>query len=149
MSTPSGTMTDELGLGAILVDTLPTTLMTAEAPDRYTVSAVFTRRPSRSEIDAIHDDATREALSRAGYRTVELRVSDRRLEMSNTNLDELAQGLATVVADRLHVISLKSAADHERFEAEVLRKTRDETDRAALVALAAAAVVFDRSAQES
>jgi hypothetical protein len=134
----------ELGLGAVLTDSLPAALLTPDAPERYTVAAVFTRRPSRPEIDAIHGAATRAALTDAGYPTVELRVSDRRLEMSNTNLEELAGGLAGVIAQQLHTISVKSAADLDRFDADVRERSQRETDRAALVALAAASVVFTR-----
>lgn len=146
---PPPAATNELEVGAVLVDTLPSTLLTSDAPERYTVSAVFTRRPSRGEIDAIHDGATRDALTTAGYPTAELRVSDRRLEISNTNLEELGDGLASAIAERLHVISVKSAADHDRFAAELLEKTQRETDRAALVVLAAAAVSFVRPATRS
>ena len=134
----------ELEVGAVLANALPATLLTPESPERYTVAAVFTRRPARTEIDAIHDNRTRDALSSAGYPTVELRVSDRRLEISNTNLEELTGGLAAAIAERLHVISMDTLAAHERFEAEVLEKSQREADRAALVALAAAAVTFAR-----
>jgi hypothetical protein len=142
---------DELEVGAVLANALPSTLLTPEAPERYTVSAVFTRRPSRAEIDAVHDNRTREALTAAGYPTAELRISDRRLEIANTNLEELTDGLAAAIAERLHVISLETAAAHERFEAELVETTQRETDRVALVALAAAAVTFARtdSAAES
>lgn len=134
----------ELGLGAVLSDALPSTLLTSDAPERYTVSAVFTRRPSRGEIDSIYASGTRAALTAAGYQTVELRVSDRRLEISNTNLEELTGGLAGVIAEQLHLISEKSQAEHDAFTAELLGRTQRETDRAALVALAAAGVVFAR-----
>ncbi|MBN9630960.1 MAG: hypothetical protein J0I18_10165 [Actinobacteria bacterium] len=133
---------DELRVGAILAEALPVELLTAEAPDRYTVLAVFNRRPSRAEIDEIQGNTTRMSLTEAGHPTVELRVSDRRLEISNTNLEELAGGLATVIAQRLHVISVASAAVRKREESEMRKKTHRETDRAALIALAAAAVTF-------
>ena len=144
MNAPDRSPSAELEVGAILTDALPSTLLTPEAPERYTVSAVFTRRPSRAEIDAIHGNDTRAALTAAGYPTVELRVSDRRLEIANTNLEELNYGLAAAIAERLHDISLDTEAAHERFEAELLEKSQRETDRAALVALAAAAVTFAR-----
>lgn len=133
---------EELGLGAILVGSLPPTLFTDEAPARYTVSAVFTRRPTRSEIDGIQAERTRQVLRAAGYGNVDVRVSDRRLEIANTNLDELSGDLAGVIADRLRVISEDSAAADRRIAADALAATRRETDRAALVALAAADVVF-------
>jgi len=145
MNTQNRSPSAELEVGAVLADALPATLLTPEAPERYTVSAVFTRRPSRAEIDAIHDNRTREMLGAAGYPTAELLVSDRRLEIANTNLEELAGGLAAAIAERLHVISVDTAAAHDRFEAELLEKSQRETDRAALVALAAAAVTFARA----
>jgi hypothetical protein len=145
MSATHNAPANELGVGAVLANALPATLLTEDAPERYTVSAVFTRRPSRTEIDAIHDNRTRQALTAAGYPTIELRVSDRRLEIANTNLEELSAGLAAAIAERLHVISTESAAAHDRFEAELLESTQRETDRAALVALAAAAVTFTRA----
>jgi hypothetical protein len=132
----------ELGLGAVLADALPSTLLTPDAPERYTVSAVFTRRPTRPEIESILGPETRDTLNRAGYSTVEVRVSDRRLEISNTNLAELNSGLAGVIAQRLHEIGLRVVADHERFAAELRDATERETDRVALVALAAAAITF-------
>jgi len=135
---------EELSVGAILVDALPPTLFTDDAPERYMVAAVFTRRPTRPEIDAIHAIETRDALRAAGYPAVEARVSDRRLELANTNLEELAGGLAGVIAERLHVISEKSASDDRRLAADALAASQRETDRSALVALAAAAVDFTR-----
>lgn len=137
-------LTTELALGAILAEALPASLLTPEAPDRYTVAAVFTRRPTRAEVDAIQGTDTRSVLSEAGYGTVELRVSDRRLEMANTNLNELQSGLAGTIAARLYDIGVRSAAEHARFQEEMAGKTQRETDRAAVVALAAAAVRFER-----
>jgi len=105
MSTPSTTTTSSasapLGLGSVLVGSLPSALMTADAPARYTVEAVFTRRPQREEIAEILGDETRETLVREGYPTVELTVSDRRLEIANTTLEELRDGLGSVLAERL------------------------------------------------
>ncbi|MEY9950675.1 hypothetical protein [Leifsonia sp. EB34] len=145
MNTLNRSPSTELEVGAVLTDALPSTLLTPEAPERYTVSAVFTRRPTRAEIDAIHDNDTRDALTAAGYPAAELRVSDRRLEIANTNLEELTDGLAAAIAERLHVISVDTAAAHERLEAELMEKSQRETDRVALVALAAAAVTFARA----
>ena len=148
MNTHRNAGMDELRVGAILADALPSELLTADAPDRYTVLAVFNRRPSRAEIDEIQDNTTRSTLTEAGHPTVELRVSDRRLEIANTNLEELAGGLASVIAARLYAISVSSAADRERSEAEPPTKTHRETDRAALIALAAAAVTFTASSSD-
>lgn len=120
-----------LGLNSVLVPSLPATLMTNEAPDRYTVEAVFTRKADRDEIIAIQNSETRARLTAHGYSTVELHVSDRRLEIANTNLIELRDGLADVIADTLADISAsirvtREIATHRSEEAlsqEVARAT--------------------------
>lgn len=134
--------TDVLGLATVLTNDLPTTLHTAGAPERYKVSAVFSRRPSPQEVTGITSSTTREALTAAGYPTIELAVSDRRLEIDNTNLEELADGLATVLADQLERVSVEAATERDRAAAALAVLTQQETDRAALVALAAAAITF-------
>ncbi len=131
-----------LGLGSVLVDSLPATLMTAEAPDRYTVEAVFTRRPENDEVAEILGPDTRSALARAGYPLVEVTVSDRRLEIAHTNLEELRDGLAGVLADRLAEIS---TGVHDRQEAAAVRfqdAAEQERHRAAAVAALAGSVTF-------
>jgi hypothetical protein len=78
----------------ILIDQLPPSLGTAEAPDDYTVMAVFTRRPLPQEIDLLKERSVEERLATAGYPRVSLAVADRRLIITNTNLHELKHGLA-------------------------------------------------------
>ena len=77
----SGADVAALGLGSVLVGSLPAALLTDHAPERYTVEAVFTRRPERDEVTEILGIETRDRLARAGYPTVEVTVSDRRLEI--------------------------------------------------------------------
>lgn len=144
-SDPHSVGTASLGLATVLTNDLPTSLLTPEAPERYTVSAVFTRRPMKEEITGILSTDTRDHLTAAGYPTVELKVSDRRLEIENTNLEELADGLATILADRLQSISADAAAERDRISAALSAATQQETDRAALVALAAATIRFHPS----
>lgn len=129
---------DDLGLSAVLPGALPATLGTPAAPDRYQVDAVFTRRPLPEEVDAIDSSASGEALGAAGYPGVTLRVSDRRLEIHGTNLEELEGGLSTMVADLLAGISrgvrqaqaqafdrAAAAADIEQTRSEdVIRQAR-------------------------
>lgn len=135
---------DLLGLNSVLVGSLPATLMTPDAPDRYTVEAVFTRKADRAEIAAIQGHETRARLSAHGFPTVELRVTDRRLEMANTNLEELRDGLATVIADLLAQISIALIAERE-IAAHRLHDASDrEQARAAAVACLAESVVFER-----
>lgn len=133
-----------LGLGSVLVGSLPATLMTDDAPDRYTVEAVFTRQADRDEVTAIHDGSTRDHLTECGYPTVELHVSDRRLEIANTNLEELRDGLAVVIADHLAAISLKLRAERELAALRFSEATGLEQQRAASVAELAESVSFSR-----
>lgn len=135
-----------LGLGSVLVSSLPATLMTDNAPERYTVEAVFSRQADRDEVAAIHDGATRDHLTESGYPTVELHVSDRRLEISNTNLEELRDGLAIVIADHLAAISLRLCADRELAALRFSEATDLEQRRAAAVADLAESVTFIRPA---
>ena len=58
-----------LGLESVLVGSLPATLMTEDAPDHYTVEAVFTRKTDRDEVAAIQGSATRAHLAANGYPT--------------------------------------------------------------------------------
>lgn len=88
----------------ILVDQLPASLGTVEAPERYTVTAVFTRRPLPQELDLLKQPAVDEQLTAAGYTHVALSTSDRRLLITNTNLNELKQGLARTIGQILDEI---------------------------------------------
>lgn len=131
-----------LGLGTVLVGSLPAKLMTDEAPDRYTVEAVFNRQADRDEVAAIHDGATRDYLSTKGYPTVELHVSDRRLEIHNTNLEELRDGLAQVIAEHLSEMTATIRAEREVASAKFNDESEREQARAAAVAALAESVSF-------
>jgi hypothetical protein len=131
-----------LGLGSVLIGSLPTALLTDDAPERYTVEAVFTRKPDREEIDAILANETRDYLSQCGYSTVELTVSDRRLEIANTNLEELRDGLASVIARRLAQISIDVQARRVIAAARIQEVTVRERQRAAAVVALAGSVRF-------
>ena len=134
-----------LGLGSVLVGSLPAALMTEDAPDRYTVEAVFSRRPEREEVTAILGDGTRDYLTKSGYPTVEVTVSDRRLEIANTNLEELRDGLASVLADRLAEISAVVRTTRETAAARFADAAASEHERAAAVTALAASVAFRTS----
>ncbi len=131
-----------LGLGSVLVGSLPATLMTEDAPDRYTVEAVFTRKADRDEVAAIESSATRDHLFALGYPTVELRVSDRRLEIANTNLEELRDGLAVALAAHLAAISNGLSAERIAAADRFQDATARDQERAAAVALLAQSVTF-------
>lgn len=141
----SGADVAALGLGSVLAGSLPAALLTDHAPERYTVEAVFTRRPERDEVTEILGPETRDRFERSGYPTVEVTVSDRRLEIANTNLDELRDGLAVVLADRLAEIS---AAVRARQDAAAVRfhdAAESEQARAAAVAALAESIAFQVS----
>ena len=126
-----------LGLGTIIVGSLPETLLTDDAPERYTVEAVFTRKPDRNEVAAILARATRRLLTEAGYPEVELTVSDRRLEIANTTLEELRNGLAATLGARLAEISVDVQAERDDAAARFrVASDREEHRAAAVVALA-------------
>ena len=93
----------------ILVDQLPASLGTVEAPERYAVTAVFTRRPLPQELDLLKEPAVEEQLAAAGYTHVALSTSDRRLIITNTNLNELKQGLARTIGQILDDIGKRVA----------------------------------------
>lgn len=138
----SGTETGALGLGTVLVGSLPAALLTDHAPERYTVEAVFSRRPERDEVTEILGSETRDRLARAGYPTVELTVSDRRLEIANTNLEELRDGLAGVLANRLAEITAGVRARQDAAALKFHDAAESEQARAAAVAALAESITF-------
>ena len=141
----SGAHSATLGLASVLVASLPAALMTEAAPDRYTVEAVFTRRPEKEEVAEIVGTRTRDVLVSAGYPTVALAVADRRLVIADTNLEELRDGLAAVIADRLAAISTQIHARQDAaailFEEAAMR----EHTRAAAVTALAESIAFESS----
>jgi hypothetical protein len=140
----AGRKDDVLGLGTIIVGSLPATLFTDDAPDRYLVEAAFNRKPQREEIEAILGNETRTCLSDNGYRTVEVSVSDRRLGIANTCLEELRDGLGAVLAERLAVISTEVGRRREIATARFQEASERERERAAAVAALADSVTFAR-----
>jgi len=141
---PAGSNPALLGLGPILITTLPPELMTPGAPERYKVDAVFTRRVEPDEVAAIQGNVTRTQLSAHGYPTAELRVSDRRLEINNTNLEELRDGLAAVIAERLSDIDTYLSIQRDVAAHQLQDASNQEHARAAAVAVLAASVTFTR-----
>lgn len=138
-----------LGLESVLIGSLPPTLMTDDAPDRYTVEAIFTRQPERDEVTQIIGKDTQERLAQAGYPAVKVAVSDRRMEIANTNLEELREGLATILADRLTEISANVQEQHEAAAIRFQDAAESEDQRAAAVAALADAVRFEPSRKDA
>lgn len=132
----------QLGLRSLLLGSLPDTLLTADAPDRYTVEAVFTRRPEREEIAEILGGDTRRFLSHAGFPAVEVAVSDRRLEIANTNLEELRDGLGRALGARLAEISDAARLQRDDAAERNVNAATVERHRTEQVAALASSVTF-------
>jgi hypothetical protein len=140
---------DVLGLRSVLAGSLPPALLTASAPDRYTVEAVFTRRPDQDEVAGILGNDTRAFLSDHGHPTVELTISDRRMAIANTNLEELRDGLAALIAERLSEISMQVKAERVIAAARSKIASELELDRAAAVIKLAESVRFSVPARSN
>lgn len=132
-----------LHLRGILDTALPHELGTEDAPETYTVAAIFSRRVSREEQALIEDPAAARLLAERGYPGIELSVADRRLLISNTNLAMLERGLAREIAELLRGI-------HERLATERTRKAHEldawraaEVERAAAIKAEADRVRFE------
>ncbi|MFC4242688.1 hypothetical protein ACFOYW_04820 [Gryllotalpicola reticulitermitis] len=139
---PSAGSGTALGLSHILTSLLPATVHTTGGPQRYTVNAVFTRRPSAGETQGLNGAEARAWLDRAGFPTVTTKVSDRRLEIANTSLEELQAGLGSVLASLLQQLS---AADLERtnaLTASLAGIDKDEAQRWDAVRARATAIRF-------
>lgn len=134
---------EPLALTTVLFSSLPPNLFTADAPTKYTVDAVFNRRAESSEISAIESYASLEVLSRSGFGDVAVEVQDRRLRIHNTNLEELRDGLATVIARLL--TDIWAVNDGLRIEAAALARAEAsrELERAQAVLDLAREVSFD------
>lgn len=134
-----------LGLRSVLVGSLPSTLLTDHAPERYTVEAIFTRRPQAEEIVGIDSPQTHQWLVDAGYPSVEVSVSDRRFEIHNTSIEQLRDGLAEVLANRLADISDRLHAEQDSDAARLRGLAAAEEQRARAVERLAAGITFAAS----
>lgn len=132
-----------LALDHVLASELPDSLGTVGAPDRYVVTAIFTRRPDPLELELLGEPAVHEQLAAAGYPDVTLSAADRRLLIGGTNLHELESGLARTIGVILAAIGNRVAErrmlhDDEREEARM-----HEAERVDAVVAAAARISFD------
>jgi hypothetical protein len=143
VSSTGATQETALHLRGVLDTALPHDLGTEDAPETYTVAAVFSRQVSREEQALIEDPATARQLAEHGYPGVELSVADRRLLIANTNLAMLEHGLAHEIAELLRGI-------HERLATERTRKAHEldawraaEVERATAIKAEADRVRFE------
>jgi hypothetical protein len=132
-----------LTLSGVLASALPHDLGTAQGPTRYTVPAVFSRRPQPREIDLLHGAGTKRRLAEAGYSDVDIHVSDRRLLVSNTNLADLKSGLAHLLGLILRDISAQAAQERTDRSEELEALGLVEEQRLEALRRAAADIHFD------
>jgi len=144
--TPPGRGTPVTGglfLRGVLDSALPHELGTDAEPERYTVAAVFSRQVAPEERALIEGPEARSELAASGYPGVGLKVADRRLEISGTNLATLASGLASRVAALLQDVEQRVVTARERRDDERVRWSEAEAARAARVKAEADRVRFE------
>jgi len=101
--------------------------------DRYTVPTILNRRPSRSEHERLNHLAASGRLAAAGYPDVGLILNERRLDITNTTLDELSEGLALLLGALIQELSdaVDDDADRPAHPAHHLSESRREQLRKA------------------
>lgn len=132
-----------LTLSGVLASALPHDVGTARGSVLYTVPAVFSRRPEPRELELLHSVDVARRLADAGFGEVELRVSDRRLLIINTNLEELKAGLSHLVGTILREISDLASLERINRAEELKALGLVEEHRLEEVRASAAEVHFD------
>jgi hypothetical protein len=90
-----------------------------------------------AEARSIQGPTTHARLEELGYGHVRLVVDDRRLEIVNTNLEELKSGLASVIGSLVREISDQARLEQEqRDEAALVKSMADDARRKEIEALA-------------
>lgn len=134
---------ETLKLGTVLLDGLPGSLFTDQAPEKYLVAVVFNRRAEPEEADFLTGTAVKERLRSAGYPDVELNVVNRRLEISNTSLEELRDGLSVAIARELAGVEQKFERERVARNAQFRKEVDAESKRSEAVQLLAQSITFD------
>ncbi|PZF62774.1 hypothetical protein DEI81_09625 [Curtobacterium sp. MCBD17_013] len=129
-----------LALAGVVASGLPNPLPASSA--RYTVPAVFNRRPEPMEAQAIVTSSVRNAMATAGYPEVTLEIADRRLLIGHTSLEELEQGLAEEIATVIDEISRNVAVEKQRRIDVAQGEAEDRDARAKEVTRAAERISF-------
>lgn len=132
-----------LSLRGVLDTALPRELGTDDEPALYTVPAVFSRRVSPQEQKLIEQPAVTDGLADLGFPGIALKVEDRRLLISNTNLAMLDNGLAAAIAAILRHVEEQLAAERIRVTEELDERRAAELARAAAVKAVAERVRFE------
>lgn len=147
---PSASRTDDtagdvLRLVSVLEPGLPVELGTPTQPASYTVPLVFSRRVSAHERQHIEDPRTAARIAEEcgagpGLRLV---VSDRRLLVEGTTLEQLRDGLARALNDMLQELGRELRRVGDERAAAVELHAQDERRRAAAVHAAVSAIRFE------
>jgi len=135
--------TEPLRLTSVLVQGLPAELGTNHAPARYTVPAIFSRQVGAAERARIESPRTARRLSEYAAGPIELVVSDRRLLIKDTTLEELRDGLAAQIAALLRDVAADLTRERDAASAAGDALVHEEHDRTERVARQAADVVFE------
>lgn len=135
--------TEPLGLTSILASSLPLTLLTDSAPERYVVEAVFNRRVEAAEVALLLGPQTREFLDRRGHPDVQLTVSDRRLVIAGTNLEELRDGLGRDIAEHLAWVSEQVHARQHREDVRRHEESQRLREHTQAIADLAESITFE------
>ncbi len=114
-----------------------------DPPPRYTVSAVFSRRVNPAEARLIQGPASHTRLDEAGYGHISLVIDDRRLEIVNTNLEELKAGLASVLGSLVREISEQTRLEQEKRDEAALTKSKSDDARRQDIEEQAQGISFD------
>jgi hypothetical protein len=144
-SRTDNTAGDFLRVVSVLEPGLPVELGTAAQPASYTVPLVFSRRVSPHERQHIEDPRTAARIAEefGGGPGLHLVVSDRRLLVEGTTLEQLRDGLARALNDMLQELGreLRRVGDERAAAAEV--HVQDERRRTATVHAAVSAITFE------
>ncbi|MEN1974655.1 hypothetical protein [Cellulomonas olei] len=144
--TPPATLSTDLHIVSVLESGLPSRLATPEQPTAYVVPLVFSRQVSPSERARIEAPETARAIAEATGRTgtgLRLTVSDLRLLVEPTTLEELRDGLAAALAAMLRDLAgeLRRASAEREVAAEA--QTTRERQRADAVHATIASIRFE------
>ncbi|SFR78105.1 hypothetical protein SAMN05428970_2328 [Agromyces sp. CF514] len=129
----------------VLVNELPSTLGTPEEPDHYSVSAVFSRRPTPAELTMLAAPNVGATLRDEGYAHVTLKPVDRRLVIGHTSLAELSGGLASLIGEVLFDIGTRARAEQRALDDTAAAHAQGEAQRAAKILEAVKRIDFGPS----
>lgn len=119
---------EPLTILTILASSLPTELGTEHSPQRYTVPCILSRRVEPAELTLIKGSVVTDRMAADGYPTPTISISDRRLLLHDTSLEELESGLAASLAAALRDVTATVLSDRaHRAESMADLKSREQT----------------------